>query len=53
MTLDLGGREIAAGLGDLERLLVDYPIANACLNATKILARKLIPLSRAVAVDRI
>lgn len=49
--LDLGNCKIAARLDDLSRLVIDNPIANARLNAAKILGWELIPRRRAIVID--
>jgi hypothetical protein len=51
--LNSSNRKIAARLGDLARLVVDYPIADAGFDPAEILTGKLILLSWAVIVDRV
>src|SRR3979411_323868 len=52
-SLNLRHGEIASRVGHLARLIVDDPIANAGLNAAKILTGKLIVLGWTVFVDRV
>jgi hypothetical protein len=51
--LDFGEGKVATRFKRFSRLVIDNPVADACLDAGEILAGKLVAFGRAIFVDRV